>query len=879
MSILGCSTGGMLCIPKANHKKLFEDCYPAAKALAGTAPEYRPNANELGRLCYYAQSKPAKLIKVGRLLTVRAVAECRAFRAAPTEKAKATLMITLGILKELVASCGEGHVYMAPTVQSVLTEALPMSSSRTFWDADVNARAVAIFSIYVRSVEPASMEITTSVSRAVLDVLASLRQTGEGAAKDERAYVNSLVGMDAVVQSPIFPTSALPRLHALMAPCVLQRVYASYGHLDGTAALPSEPSIPALTPSMESATSEQTASVALYVLHHILGACDAVHLHTVVQQILAWIDAPAEGAAPLWEAGEWTVWLLGLLAQWAPKSTRYAVPHTIVDALATPSKHSSLRETRLLQALHVILASKTEIVGLNMTEMFDGHVHFLLAHVQRNAQDPAIQATIEAVGHLDSHTVYTEQLGDFVQQMTPHLQRVQQTETEPSETHYASLCALLYCLLGLVRAPTSTSHVPLSSWAGTESLLLSPSAAVRATYLQVLLAYLQHERSLVLHTGAPSDTLSDSLGFLHSFAAHLWMLASARLPGATEALDPALVRVPRAQWQRLRSAPSDFALLRGVLDLLLVVAPVPATLALVPALFALERVASAPAEGDLVVVHQTLACRWLVGGLLAQMCAVWQSQQGVDYVHHQVLPSVQGIQFTTPALPDRFSLMPTLPALEPSAYHQAPPSSMDVRIVSEALSASACLQSMAHVNDKALQGWFLRPWTVGTGLDDARLSARPTAASWAATTETRAADPPSHVARGPSMSVSQLRLALAKADGHTPSSHASKATHTGTISPASHRRFRSRSLLEAEVPGNVSNLLDRYSSSPKRNADAAPVHETYTSRTRDVALSSSAPEGTAEKPFLSWSTSAAPAMPMGTAAPLTNVTQQLGVSP
>ena len=58
----------MLCIPKANHKKLVDDCYPTSKALVNAAPEYRPNANELGRLVYYAQCKPAKLSKVGRLL-------------------------------------------------------------------------------------------------------------------------------------------------------------------------------------------------------------------------------------------------------------------------------------------------------------------------------------------------------------------------------------------------------------------------------------------------------------------------------------------------------------------------------------------------------------------------------------------------------------------------------------------------------------------------------------------------------------------------------------------------------------------------------------------------------------------------------------------
>lgn len=67
-----------MCIPKQNHKKLVEDCYPVPKALVNAGPEFRPNSNELSRLAYYATNKPAKLTKVGNLLQTRATAEARA---------------------------------------------------------------------------------------------------------------------------------------------------------------------------------------------------------------------------------------------------------------------------------------------------------------------------------------------------------------------------------------------------------------------------------------------------------------------------------------------------------------------------------------------------------------------------------------------------------------------------------------------------------------------------------------------------------------------------------------------------------------------------------------------------------------------------------
>lgn len=858
----------MLCIPKANHKKLFDDCYPAAKTLASTAPDYRPNANELGRLCYYAQSKPAKLIKVERLLTLRAAAECRAFRTAPNDKTKAPLMITLGILKELVATCVEGHMYLAPTVQSVLTEVLQLPFSvPSVWDADVHARAASVFAIYVQNLKPVGMEIDEAVSRAVLDVLAQLHRS----ATNERACLNVLAAMDAVAQSPIFTTSALPQLHALMAPCILQHIHA-HAPLDGTTAPPSEPSISVPAPSNEPVTTEQLTSPALTVLHHILDACDAVRLRTIVQQIIAWIDAPNQGSPPLWDEDEWSVWLLGLVAQWAPSTSRYAVPHTIVDALALPTGRPSLRETRLLQALHVILASKTVILGLNMTEMFDGHVHFLLAHLQHNPQDPAIQATIEAVGHLASHTVYTEQLGDFVQQMTPHIQRVQQDTTLPADTQTLSLCALLHCLLSIVRAHGGASHVPLSSWAGTETLLLSYSSVVRATYLQVLLVYLQNEQGLALHSGASFEMLPESLGFLHSLAAHMALLASAGLPGATDSLDPVVVHVPRTQLQHLQSVPSDFALLRGVLDLLVVVAPAPATLALAPALFGLERLASAPMVGDLELVHQTLACRWLVGGLLAQMCAVWQSQLGVDYIHYQVLPSVQAIQLPLPALPERFQPMPELPPFAPSAYHQAPQSPLDVTVVSRALAASPSLQSLTHVDEPTLQAWFLRPWSVSLGLDDARSSARPTATSWSTTHERRALEEARTPTRGPSISVSQLRMALAQPGHGDLTPKAGLGRSASILSDSTRSRMRSRTLPQGETPRDVSDLLDRYSASPTRTA-ASPTR-TAAPTTRPTAPAPP-PVTNLDAPHRLYPDTAS-SMPVTSAPPLVNVTQQLG---
>lgn len=66
-----------MCIPKSNHKKLIDECYPAPKMIASAGPEYKANSNELSRLAYYANRKPVKLEKVGKVLEQRASAEAK----------------------------------------------------------------------------------------------------------------------------------------------------------------------------------------------------------------------------------------------------------------------------------------------------------------------------------------------------------------------------------------------------------------------------------------------------------------------------------------------------------------------------------------------------------------------------------------------------------------------------------------------------------------------------------------------------------------------------------------------------------------------------------------------------------------------------------
>lgn len=55
---------------------LIAACYPSSSVLASSGPEYRPNAQELSKLTYYAANRPGKINKLGGELEKRVKAGC-----------------------------------------------------------------------------------------------------------------------------------------------------------------------------------------------------------------------------------------------------------------------------------------------------------------------------------------------------------------------------------------------------------------------------------------------------------------------------------------------------------------------------------------------------------------------------------------------------------------------------------------------------------------------------------------------------------------------------------------------------------------------------------------------------------------------------------
>ena len=809
----------MLCIPKANHKKLVDDCYPTSKALVNAAPEYRPNANELGRLVYYAQCKPAKLSKVGRLLMTRASSESRAFMAANTEKNKALVMITLGVLRDLVSSCQEGHAYLAPAVRSMLTDAVnvaaPTGSAMTSWDMDICARASSIFAMYVQSIPAGEVDTDDAVSSAVFQGLSDLQRLGKGHASDQSRMI-WIAGINGLIRSPVLMTPLFPRFLPLILPIVLDTLSPAHIPLSQTATLSQEiDNDPTQSlNSMSHSSAEQSTRAALKMLWSILHRCDATQLRALLTQTLAYLDGECLRPST-WEDNEWPLWILAVLIQWSLPSSRYVVPHCLVNALTTPKKMSNIRETRLLQALHVILESKTDIVGLNMTELLDGHVFFLLSRVQNDPYDATtVQATIDAICHLANYTVYSDQLDDFVQQIAPHILNVLYDTQLADESKKFSICALLSCLEALFRSHPN-AHVPLRTWASTEAILTSRNSTVRVAYLHTLLVHLRIEQALLEQGHTTYEPVNECIGFLHALAARMYTLATLGL--VDDAATPTSDATPS-----FSATPADYAMMHDMLDTLLIVAPAASLLAFVPPWLSMAQVSNSPGALEPVVVNQTLAIRWLVGATLAQISLVWQIQPILDYVRVYQLPSIGRAVPEAPTLPDKYHPLNDMPPFKHAAFAAASENEWDLPLIIEHLSLQVELQTSTHADAPSLRAWFSRPWSVPATAADARTAAQPTITR--SSTFTKAFRSASPLTRENSMDVRKLRMALMNHSSNAGTIPASLMHEKSSPIPSTpmHRRHHSRSIHTHEAQQSVSDVLDRYTSKASRRAPLSP---------------------------------------------------------
>ncbi|EST08442.1 hypothetical protein PSEUBRA_001855 [Kalmanozyma brasiliensis GHG001] len=461
-----------MCIPKSNHKKLVDDCYPAPKALLTSAPDYRPNSNELGRLTYYAENKPAKLAKVGAFLDAKAQADARAAKGsgAAADKGKAGLMITLAITKNLLTECKSSYNYFIKPAQSIITAGLDAAQPTQGRprDLEISARAASTFYALASFLDPATVSVDDSFQRilqsfAALSVERPGGSNGEDAEQRNRTRLIGLGALAGAVGSDATYASNSTKYISLITPALVEnakgnRVTLDWLRSESKKATEGEPSyaefniskkplairrtrsISAHVAGEKGPSAEDVVSAAIGTLRGLLRHADAGQVQVIVQHVIAWLDgksvlpipAAADGrqAVSQWENTEWCCWLAESLCGWTPLQYRFVVLDTFVDHLAENCEgKATTKHLSLISMSRTILTGQLSLIGLSTSDTLSNLCALAVRRVYKDTRDSLLPPLVDCISGLGTHVYYADQINDIVEEIAGRISALQMPET------------------------------------------------------------------------------------------------------------------------------------------------------------------------------------------------------------------------------------------------------------------------------------------------------------------------------------------------------------------------------------------------------------------------------------------------------------------
>ncbi|KAJ1797287.1 plasma membrane localization protein [Coemansia sp. RSA 2399] len=259
------------------HATLIERCFPLEKANNPT-----PNSNELSYLVYYAQSKPAKLTKVGVYLSKRVSRDAQ-------KRRYADVRVALCILDALLDACGRDLHFFAKDVLASLDTALSAN------DFDLSKASSHTFALFCRQHTGSTLAIDKdlcSLYSGLIRTFASYakKRDGNGTIDGSRAALG-LCAIQAVSESQA--TYAADCYYEL--PCVVKAIVTCVarapmpeGSPDNT---PVEDRIDRVGTDMGSVSSNaMLGSWAWQCLETLVRNSHGQHSHVVVAEIFKQLD-------------------------------------------------------------------------------------------------------------------------------------------------------------------------------------------------------------------------------------------------------------------------------------------------------------------------------------------------------------------------------------------------------------------------------------------------------------------------------------------------------------------------------------------------------------------------------------------------------------
>ncbi|KAG1783176.1 hypothetical protein EV702DRAFT_1176389 [Suillus placidus] len=529
-----------------NHVSLIAACYPSSSALASSGPEYRPNAQELSKLTYYAANRPGKINKLGGELEKRVKAGCHKAQYGNV-RARASLLITLSVLRALAVECRRDISLLSPALVVCLKVTLDSLSS----DLEIVARAASVFTAWCTFTDGHVIEADSNLARDYLAVLRRFAQLSTADVKSvdhelrNRTRLVGLAALTGAVNSEALYCSSnhyKPQVSVISRALLFHVMNAELSVLDECAeAIKSNAtsiylaefrSRPAIERHGESGpSSSDVLNTSLRVLQHMVQHSNGAQMGLLMQATFEGLDD-----LKVWEKLDQSRWLAQKASEWAQYQYRYAVPTRLVEQLLLIQDSSicTAQHRALATMVPAVFTSPVPLVNLSTSDIISNLITLVLRRVSIDPQDALLPSLVECISSLGAHIYYSDQIQDLASELvsrlvTVEMQGVVGCDKEPGDRRRSqAIRCLLAGLLGLMRAADGSQmvsddkntpkNIPSSSipqnndpsqrppshlsrrtrvsgevWHETLSLLCDGDYSVRSDYAHTLVDYLRKE--------------------------------------------------------------------------------------------------------------------------------------------------------------------------------------------------------------------------------------------------------------------------------------------------------------------------------------------------------------------------------------------------
>ncbi|KAJ3548471.1 hypothetical protein NMY22_g1256 [Coprinellus aureogranulatus] len=536
----------------ANHVQLLNACYPPTSSLLSAGPAFAPSSHELSRLTYYASNHPGKLTKLGSELEKRIRVESKKAKAGNI-RSRASLLISLAILRTLATECRSDIALLSPSLMSSVNVAL----ASTPQDLEVVARLASVFTAWTTYTNGQLIGADQSFTEEYLSVLNSFADLASSDNADQEVKNRArLIGFAAVINAlnseALYNDSRQFRTQTfiLLRPVLVSLFHTGTNTLDeqvtavkensGSGYLEEFRTRPAIERRAASIhvhidgeagpSNKDVSEAALRALFSLMSHANGTQLGLIMQSVFDNLDA-----LNAWTDHRHCCWFALQIAEWSQYQYRYVVPTVLVDRLLQGQDTDIAKplHTTLAAMVNAVFSSSIPMINLSSSDLLSKLLALLLRRSSISPADTLLEPTVKCISSLGCHVYYSDQIQDLAAEIINRLVMVEvqgiTSSSNLAEIRSSSIRHLLGALGGLIKVAnehehqnsktgdllrssriSTLSHVPVFNgaelaarrtrippelWQDTLSLLCDSDERIRHDYATCLVYYLEKEMS------------------------------------------------------------------------------------------------------------------------------------------------------------------------------------------------------------------------------------------------------------------------------------------------------------------------------------------------------------------------------------------------